>query len=228
MCIRDRYQRRVHGESRRNRQNQGRNPRANSKNNNNMKVLICLTLLLVVSSTQNWATEFLGGLHQGMNLTINPDVLSHISAQSLNYTGLNDAFHLLMFHYPSQHYRNVVITMLGDIFKNFSRGLDNVLRQDYNFSVVLNYTLAVFDSFEHFDQRAFTFNLHTGADVYADIATFAGEDLDQSKYFSSGRDLGDVVNSLRQVDYSSESKVNEPILRSLLLSGPRKEPIAKF
>eukprot|EP01016_Furgasonia_blochmanni_P018995 TRINITY_DN213_c0_g1_i2.p1 TRINITY_DN213_c0_g1~~TRINITY_DN213_c0_g1_i2.p1 ORF type:complete len:280 (-),score=90.38 TRINITY_DN213_c0_g1_i2:180-1019(-) len=192
------------------------------------KVLICLTLLLAVGSTQNWAADFLGGFHSGMGLTINPYILPYISAQSLNYTGLYNAFYFIQ--YTSPQYKDAAISQFRDSFYNFSIGLYNILRQDYNFSVVLNYTLTVFASPQAFAQRAAIFRTRTGRDPYADISQYAGSLYFGSNYFFAGKNLGQIVYSLRQVANNLESKVDEPILRSLLhpdQGRDTKDPLTK-
>eukprot|EP01016_Furgasonia_blochmanni_P044828 TRINITY_DN6257_c0_g1_i2.p1 TRINITY_DN6257_c0_g1~~TRINITY_DN6257_c0_g1_i2.p1 ORF type:complete len:314 (-),score=26.17 TRINITY_DN6257_c0_g1_i2:11-952(-) len=191
-----------------------------------MQILIYFTLLCVVGSTQkwgpnfqrapnfNWAPNFFSGLHNGMGLRCNPDIFDQISDKFLNYNALYNAF----FFIQSPQYRNDAISQIRDSFYNFSISLNDSLRQDYNLSVALNYTLTVFASPEAFALRANIFEARTRRNAYVDIYQSVASRFIEPiyNYYFAGQNLGLIVDSLLQVANNLESKIDEPILKSLL------------
>eukprot|EP01016_Furgasonia_blochmanni_P011000 TRINITY_DN1481_c0_g2_i2.p1 TRINITY_DN1481_c0_g2~~TRINITY_DN1481_c0_g2_i2.p1 ORF type:complete len:210 (-),score=51.76 TRINITY_DN1481_c0_g2_i2:205-834(-) len=191
------------------------------QNNKNkmQKALIFLALLFAAGSTQNWGADFLRGIHEGMGVTANPYILPLITNTSLNFTGINNGFTNIQYA-PSQ-YKEAAINQFRDSFYNFSLGLYNVLKQDANFSIVLNYTLTVFASPQIFAQRASIFQTRTGRNPYLDIAQLAGGPYFNKDYFNAGINLGLIVNTLQQVTNSTNSTLVLPQRPSLI--GLRKD-----
>ena len=190
-----------------------------------MKILICLTLLLVVGSTQNWAVDFLSGIHYSMGVQINPYIIPYLTPSSLNYSGLSTAYGLVQ--YTSQQYRDAAIANFRDVFYTFSVNLYNILKIDPAFSLVLNYTLTVLWNPNEFAYRANLFRTLTGRDAYADLWYFSGGAFIKNDFSNAGFNFGSIILKLKQI-YSLDGPQNEPVLRSLLFPDrDYKRPISK-
>eukprot|EP01016_Furgasonia_blochmanni_P048208 TRINITY_DN7150_c0_g9_i2.p2 TRINITY_DN7150_c0_g9~~TRINITY_DN7150_c0_g9_i2.p2 ORF type:complete len:134 (-),score=1.53 TRINITY_DN7150_c0_g9_i2:374-775(-) len=93
-------------QSRRNKRIRRKSDSKQRRNNNNMKFSFASFSSRLLAPYRTGLPNYYGLHQKGMNLTISPDVLSHVSAESLNYLELYDAFHIILFNQPNKpkHY----------------------------------------------------------------------------------------------------------------------------
>eukprot|EP01016_Furgasonia_blochmanni_P006274 TRINITY_DN12516_c0_g1_i1.p1 TRINITY_DN12516_c0_g1~~TRINITY_DN12516_c0_g1_i1.p1 ORF type:complete len:177 (+),score=54.80 TRINITY_DN12516_c0_g1_i1:69-533(+) len=151
MCIRDRYQRRVHGDS---------------KYQTMLKFFAAYTIVLVVCAAQNPTIDYFTGMHASFGLSLNPAMIPYLSPRALDLTSLSNAYQTIQ--YKAQPFRDFAINSFKQIFLSFADSRA-ILKNDLNFTRVLNYTMTVLWDANQFHIRADQYAKETGKDIYLSL-----------------------------------------------------------
>ena len=158
------------------------------------KVIISLLFFLTIVSAQNWAVDYLRGMHRGFGLQLNQTTVAYITEKIINHGQLSLAYSEISSK-PLET-RDHAILLFNQIFTNLSISLAEVVGQDKNIDQLLNYTLTVFANPLEFERRADLYELNSGLDAYDTIQQASGIPFAMEYFETSGSKLGYYLRML--------------------------------
>eukprot|EP01017_Pseudomicrothorax_dubius_P046116 TRINITY_DN807_c0_g2_i1.p1 TRINITY_DN807_c0_g2~~TRINITY_DN807_c0_g2_i1.p1 ORF type:complete len:224 (+),score=60.05 TRINITY_DN807_c0_g2_i1:65-736(+) len=181
MCIRDRYQRRVHGES--------------NKKTTKMKVFVCILIaLFAVSSLQQVSPvkSFLTGLINGAYLEANQKIIG-LMTDELDLA--NVAVALSKMASEDRVQRIAGIEQLYATLYAYAGKTYKTIDLDINLKFVYNYTLTILSNQRDFFARAEKSLADPRTDVFPRIA-YAANFAKAGDFYNAGTNLGWTINQL--------------------------------
>eukprot|EP01017_Pseudomicrothorax_dubius_P041055 TRINITY_DN6533_c0_g1_i5.p1 TRINITY_DN6533_c0_g1~~TRINITY_DN6533_c0_g1_i5.p1 ORF type:complete len:373 (+),score=60.31 TRINITY_DN6533_c0_g1_i5:3-1121(+) len=194
MCIRDRYQRRVHGDS-----------RLLITMKSGSVITLCLLFASVMASlrgNQNGVPtqDFLTGLSKGTGIDVRGDIISLIEDFEFSKDDLSVALDTIIK--PSR--RVLGIQLLFNTFWRFSNSpLNKKASQDSNFINLINTTLYTLLDPIQVQYKADLYLNNTGVNIYQILAV-ADNYKNIKDYYNTGLNLGNVIIILNNTSVSKD------------------------
>eukprot|EP01015_Nassula_variabilis_P024373 TRINITY_DN465_c0_g1_i17.p1 TRINITY_DN465_c0_g1~~TRINITY_DN465_c0_g1_i17.p1 ORF type:complete len:200 (-),score=51.72 TRINITY_DN465_c0_g1_i17:98-697(-) len=197
MCIRDRYQRRVHGEQQ---------LEFEEMNKALACILVCTLIASGLTSEENLGVEFLTGFASDLGVQIAPKTLASINGENFNMKKILLCTYL--FSNAAKYQNNEGAYCFNYFFEEAIELNKNLIANDSNLEILLNTAKNVFSDFKKFNQVS----EYLDKGLEQDIRVLMTEVRENESAEQAGINFGEIVLKY----WSTLDNLNDPNVRKYI------------